>query len=421
MHVIVIGSGVIGAATAYHLRLKGLAVTVVDRQPGAARETSFANAGEVSPGYSSPWAAPGVPWKALRWAFQRDAPLVVHPRLDPSLMRWIAAFLPNCNAGAYRVNKLRMMRLAEYSRARLQSLRETLNLQYDHRTQGTLQLFGTARQLADSARDRRILDEAGVAYRLLDAQGCADVEPALGNSERPIAGGLHLPGDETGDCHLFTSELAREAVRLGVRFQFGAAVSEVLRQGKRITGIVANGERLTADSYVFATGSFTPRILRSIGLSLPIYPVKGYSLTATISDAARSPVSTVLDENCKVAITRLGDRVRIGGLAELAGYDLSLPPSRRRTLERSASSLFGGACDYSTAEFWTGLRPMTPDGPPLIGRLPLDNAFINAGHGTLGWTMGCGSAALLADILCGDKSQIDAAAYAPTRNPPPLR
>lgn len=406
MKVIVLGSGVVGITTAYYLSQNGADVTVIDRQAGAGLETSFANAGQVSPGYSTPWAAPGIPFKALRWMFQRHAPLAV--RLDGTLwqLQWIAAMLRNCTDSRYALNKERMMRVAEYSRDCLGALRESTGIRYEHRTGGTLQLFRKASQVEAAKLDIAVLEECGVAYELLDAGGVARAEPALAYSGSRLAGGLRLPGDETGDCHLFTMKLAALAEKNGVRFLYGREVDSLTYDGDRVSGVRVGNELLRADRYVMAMGSYTGEMLRPLDLHIPVYPVKGYSLTVPILDESLAPVSTVLDETYKIAITRFDDRIRVGGMAELCGFDLRLNQARRQTLEMVTRDLFPGG-DLGRASFWTGLRPMTPDGTPIIGGTRYSNLFLNTGHGTLGWTMACGSGKLISDIITGHNPEIN--------------
>ena len=420
MKIIVLGGGVIGVSTAWALVRQGAEVTLIDRQPDVAMETSFANAGQVSPGYSTPWAAPGIPLKAMKWLFQRHAPLSIRP--DGSLFqwRWMAAMLANCSAERYAVNKERMMRLSEYSRDCLRQWRTETGIAYDARSQGTLQLFRSQAQLDAAARDVAVLQECGVLFELLDAQGVVAVEPALKSGSAPICGGLRLPNDETGDCHLFTRRLAQLAATQGMTLRSACTVQSLVSDGQSITGVNvlhkrhgaqgdadASGsvEQLDADAVVLAAGSYSRDLLLPLGLDIPVYPVKGYSLTMPLSDATLAPQSTVLDETYKIALTRLGDRLRVGGMAELAGFDTRLNPRRRATLEKVTRELFPGG-DLSQAQFWTGLRPMTPDGTPLVGATPLQGLYLNTGHGTLGWTMACGSAQLLADVISGRQPAI---------------
>lgn len=406
MKVAVLGGGVIGVTTAWALARQGAEVTVVERQPGVALETSYANAGQVSPGYSTPWAAPGIPFKAMKWLFQRHAPLAI--RLDGSWfqMRWMAAMLANCSSSRYAVNKERMMRLSEYSRDCLRDWRQQTGVSYDERSGGTLQLFRTQAQLDAAQRDVEVLQACGVPFELLDREGVSRMEPALARARVPLAGGLRLPNDETGDCHRFTSQLAQRAQSLGVQFLQGQVIQHIDAKGHRVEGVhLAGGTVLRANRYVLAAGSYSRSLLKPLGLDIPVYPVKGYSLTIPLVDASLAPESTVLDETYKIALTRLGDRIRVGGMAELGGFDLRLNPRRRETLEKVTRELFPGG-DLAQAEFWTGLRPMTPDGTPLVGPTPIPNLYLNTGHGTLGWTMACGSAQVLADQIMGVQTAI---------------
>lgn len=413
MRVLVLGSGVIGVTSAYYLALKGFEVTVIDRQPAVALETSFANAGQISPGYSAPWASPDVPLKALKWLFQRHAPLSLKPDFTRWQCHWIAQFLSNCSLERYELNKSRMVRLAEYSRDCLRRLRAETGLHYEERSRGTLQVFRTQKQLAAEAKDIAVLERMGVPFEHLDAAGCVRIEPALIHVQDALLGGLYLPGDETGDCQLFTTQLAAKAQALGVKFRQETQIHRLLTQQSQLLGVevqTANGaEVLQADHYVVALGSYSRQLSQALGLNLPVYPVKGYSLTVPLINAAAAPVSTVMDETYKVAITRFDQRIRVGGMAELHGFDLSLNPSRRATLEFVFNGLFPYAGDVAQAQFWTGLRPMTPDGTPLIGQASAayPNVWLNTGHGTLGWTMACGSGQVLADLMAQETPAIE--------------
>jgi D-amino-acid dehydrogenase len=405
MRVVVLGSGVVGVTSAYYLARAGHEVTVVDREAGPALETSFANAGQISPGYAAPWAAPGVPLKAVKWMFQKHAPLAI--RLDGTQfqLRWMWQMLQNCTAERYAVNKGRMVRLAEYSRDCLQALRADTGIQYEGRTGGTLQVFRTQQQLDGAQKDIAVLKDANVAYELLSPAELARAEPALAAVSGKLTGGLRLPGDETGDCQLFTTRLAALAESLGVKFRFNTAIDALEIAGGRIAGVRCGSETLRADAYVVALGSYSTQLLSGI-VKIPVYPLKGYSITAPIVNADAAPVSTVLDETYKIAITRFDDRIRVGGMAEIVGFDKNLRQARRETLEMCVNDLFPGGGDTTQASFWTGLRPMTPDGTPVVGRTPVPNLFLNTGHGTLGWTMSCGSGQLLADLISGKRPAI---------------
>jgi D-amino-acid dehydrogenase len=358
--VLVLGSGVIGVTSAYYLALAGHEVTVIDRQPKPGLETSFANAGEVSPGYSSPWAGPGVPVKAIKWLLMKHGPLVVRPKLDPVMWVWVLKMLRNCTSARYAVNKGRMIPIAEYSRDCLRALRGEAGIHYDERAQGTLQLFRHHYQLDHTAGDIAVLKQYGVPFEVLDREGCIAAEPALAAVKDKIAGGLRLPQDETGDCHMFTQALAVEAEKLGVRFAFNVGIAGLSADATRVTGVATSKGVLQADAYVVALGSWSSRLVRPLGISLPVYPVKGYSITVPILDPGGSPVSTVMDESYKVAITRLGDRIRVGGTAEISGYSDKLYAARRATLDHSLTDLFPRGGDLA--------MPFTP--PMAILRPP---------------------------------------------------
>ena len=407
MHVLILGSGVIGTTMAYYLARDGHQVTVVDRQPGAALETSYANAGEVSPGYSAPWAGPGVPLKAIKWMLMHHSPLVIKPMLDPAMCRWGLSMLRNCTESRYRVNKARMVRLAEYSRDCLKELRTATGIAYDERAQGTLQLFRTQKQLDGVGKDVDILRQYGVPFQVLEGDAYLEYEPALALVKHKFVGALRLPGDETGDCFKFTQELARMAESHGARFRFGVNIEAIEREGDTISGVRTDAGVLTADRYILALGSYSPLLAKPLGIDLPIYPVKGFSITVPIDDAAMSPESTIMDESHKVAVTRLGARIRVGGTAQLSGFDLRLDQARRGTLEFVANDLFPKGGDVSRAEFWTGLRPMTPDGTPIVGATRFPNLLLSTGHGTLGWTMAAGTGRVMADLLSGRDPGID--------------
>lgn len=406
MKITILGSGVVGVTTAYYLAKAGHEVTVIDREEGPALETSFANAGQVSPGYASPWAAPGIPMKAAKWLFMKHAPLIIRPTSDPYQYSWLLQMLGNCTDRRYKINKSRMVRLAEYSRDCLIELRADTGIEYDNRSQGTLQLFREQSYLDGIGKDVEVLREDGVPFEVLDRDGCVKAEPSLGHVKEKFVGGLRLPNDETGDCFKFTSALAKMAEELGVKFHYGVTIRSFLKSGDKVVAVETSQGNMMADRFVVALGSYSRSMLKSLGINAPIYPVKGYSLTIPIIDEARAPVSTILDESYKIAVTRLGDRIRVGGMAELSGFTKDLPAARRATLELSVSDFFPGG-NLSEATYWSGLRPMTPDSTPIVGATRYDNVFINSGHGTLGWTMACGSGRVMADLVSGKKPDIE--------------
>ena len=415
MKVLVLGGGVIGVACAYYLAKAGHEVEVVDRQSGPALETSFGNAGEVSPGYSAPWAGPGVPIKAIQWMLMQHSPLVIWPMLDPAMWRWGLMMLANCTQKAYALNKSRMVPIAEYSRDCLKALRAETGISYDDRAQGTLQLFRTQKQLDSIGGDVAVLKQYGVPFEVLDRDGFCKVEPALKLTQEKFVGALRLPNDETGDCFKFSNRLAEMAAALGVKFRWSTRIEALQVGGGAITGVYTDAGLLKADRVVLALGSHSPQLLAPVGIRIPVYPVKGYSITVPITDAQYAPESTIMDETHKVAVTRLGDRIRVGGTAELAGYSLNLREARRGTLNHVVSDLFPKGGDISKATFWCGLRPMTPDGTPIIGNTPVQNLLLATGHGTLGWTMAAGTGRVIADIVSGKQPDIDISGLAMAR------
>ncbi|WP_426360340.1 D-amino acid dehydrogenase [Pseudocolwellia sp. HL-MZ19] len=408
MKVLVLGSGVIGVTSAWYLAKSGHEVTVVDRQTTVANETSFANAGQISPGYSAPWAAPGIPAKAIKWLMQELAPLKISTRdLDMETLLWMTKMVANCNSKDYHINKSRMMRVAEYSRNCLRDLRSEINIEYEHRTQGTLQLFRTESQVKSSKKDIQVLNECGVDHQILTPDECLAYEPALKHTINKVVGGIRLPNDETGNCHMFVTELAKECEKLGVKFVMDTDIQKLNKQGDEITSVTTDKGEFTADAYLMALGSYSTHMLSDIGIKVPVYPVKGYSLTIPIEDYSAAPESTIMDETYKVAITRLGDQIRVGGTAEITSYNLALTEKRRKNIEFSVADLFPHAADLAKADFWTGLRPMTPDGTPILGKTNIENLFLNTGHGTLGWTMSLGSAKFISDIISCKPPDID--------------
>lgn len=411
MRVIVLGAGVIGTTTAYYLAKAGHQVEVFDRQSEVAQETSFANAGQLSFGYSSPWAAPKIPLQALKWLFQRHSPMALKLTTDPDQYFWMLQLLFNCRQKPYLINKERMLRLAEYSRHCLDELRADTGTQYAGQQLGTTQVLRTNKQLKSVAADVRVLEKLGVAHQVLSAEGVVNMEPALANASVKLVGGVHFPNDQTGDCQLFTQSLATLAKGLGVKFHFEQNIWRLeTKQGEaqqdEIDGVWVDGELHQADHYVVALGSFSNSLLKSLGMPIPVYPFKGYSITAKIAQPERAPRSTILDEAYKVAITRLGQNIRVGGMAEIVGYDLSLNARRKATLAMVANQLYPQAAKYKEASFWCGLRPSTPDSTPLLGATTYENLWLNTGHGTLGWTMACGSGRILADLITTNTAEI---------------
>ena len=401
MKAVVLGAGIAGVSTAWYLLEAGHEVTVIDRAEGAAMETSFANAGQLSYGYTTPWAAPGIPAKAAKWLFKQHSPLIL--KADGSLfqLQWLLQMLQNCHTERYQTNKERMVRVSEYSREMFRRFEAETGLDFEGRHKGTLQIFRSQKEVDAAEKDIEVLMQYSVPYQRLKPEECLQFEPALHHAVGRIAGALHLPNDATGDCHLFASRLKALCEAKGAVFKFQHAIERIEHDGRRIKAVHAGGERFEADRFVCALGSFSRPVLAELGLNVPIYPVKGYSLTLPVTDSAEAPVSTILDETYKVAITRFNERIRVGGMAELSGYALKLTPERRETLALVVNDLYPQGGDLSQAEFWSGLRPMTPDSTPIIGATRFENLFLNTGHGTLGWTMSLGSAKITADLVCG--------------------
>lgn len=407
MNVLVLGAGVIGVTTAHYLAEAGHHVTVVDRQPGPALETSRGNAGNVCPSYASPWAAPGMRAKAIKWLLQSDAPLRVNWRLDAELLAWMRAWWGECAAERFQRNKPRMQRISRYSLGALRELRQATGIRYDETTEGILQILRTPTEVDAIGNHTRILAAAGIPHRLVDAKGCIEIDPALAHAAVSFAGGLHLPDDETGDCFKFTGALADQLRARGVEFRFDTRIDAIEAAGGKVTGVATSAGRIGADAYVLALGCESVRLARPLGIRLPIQPVKGYSVTLPVIAPDRAPRASLMDEHNKVAITRMGDRLRAAGTAELGATTTDAPPARCATLLRSLRELYPDAADFERPTYWAGLRPMTPDGPPLLGATPLPNLFLNVGQGSQGWSMACGSGQVVARIVSGHDPGID--------------
>jgi len=410
MHVAVLGAGVAGIATAYFLREAGHQVTVVDRQNAAALETSYANAGHVCPSYATPWAAPGMRYKAAKWSAQAwlgmDTALKFTPRLDRHQWRWLKRFWGECDAEHYVVNKARMGRIGRYSHAQLKTLRERLGLDYEQTTGGNLQVFRDATGLANAQIVVKVLSDAGVPHKLMSVEECLAFDPALVPSRDQIVGGLLMPADETGNCQLFTTRLARWLQDNGVTFHYSTAIHGLSAPGDSVSVQLASGP-LAADAYVLSCAYPSAALARPLGLDLPIYPVKGYAITVPITNDALAPKSGIMDEALKVAITRMGNKVRAAGTAEIGARDTAVTKADCATTIRSVATLFAGGVDMDRAEYWAGLRPMTPDGAPLIGKTRYRNLFLATGGGSNGWTTACGVGRTTADIISGKTPEID--------------
>lgn len=405
MKILVLGAGVVGTCSAWYLQAAGHEVTVVDRQPAAGMETSFANGGQISVSHAEPWANPHVLPRLLKWLGRRDAPLLWHWRADPQQWLWGLRFLRECLPGRVQANVAAILALALDSRRRLQILREELALDYDQLQRGILHVYTDRGELAAAMSAARLMARHGLEREMLDAAACVAIEPALAGAADILVGGDYTASDESGDAHRFTQALAERARQAGVIFQYGVEVERIASAGGQVAAVVVNGEGgprlLTADAYVLALGSYSPLLLRPLGIGLPVYPAKGYSATLTLADDSHAPSVSITDDERKLVFSRLGNRLRVAGTAEFNGYDLSADPVRCQALIDRTRQLFPKLAVEGEPAFWCGLRPATPSNVPLIGRSRLSNLWLNTGHGTLGWTMACGSGAALADLVSG--------------------
>jgi D-amino-acid dehydrogenase len=411
MKVIVLGAGLIGTTSAWYLNEAGHEVVVVDRQPAAGMETSFANGGQISVSHAEPWANPRAPLKALRWLAREDAPLLFRMRADPAQWRWGLRFLVECLPARTRRNTIQLVRLGLYSRACLQALRKATGLQYDQLEKGILHFYSDAHELDAAAASASVMREQGCSIELIDVDTAIRMEPALRNARHLLAGASVAPDDESGDAHRFTQALAALAAARGVQFRFNTAVQALHSDGDRVDGVqcLIDGrtEQLQADAYVLALGSYSPLLLKPLGIRLDVYPAKGYSVTLLVEDPQLAYTMSLTDEAGKIVFSRLGPRLRVAGTAEFTGYDTSLNPVRCQALTHRLLQLFPGVADPAKAEYWAGLRPATPSNVPHIGRTRYRNLYLNTGHGTLGWTHSCGSGRALADIVSARQPEVD--------------
>lgn len=410
MKVAVLGSGIIGISSAWWLRQAGHDVVVIDRSTGPAQETSLANGSQISVSYAEPWANPQAPLKLLKWMFQDDAPLLFRPQLDWRQWMWGLAFLRECLPSRLAPNIRAMVRMAEYSRSTLQGMRAELGIQYDHLERGILNFYRDPHEFETSQRAAGLMRDFGVERRVVSADEVIAIEPALAPQRANIVGGDFTPEDESGDVHLFTVALARLCETAGVEFQYSTRVTRLLSEGGQIQGveiIQPDGRygRVDAQAYVVAMGSYSPHLVRPLGVACNVYPAKGYSATYPILKPEAAPTVSLTDSSHKVVFSRLGNRLRMAGTAELSGYSRELNSGRCAALTNLAQDLFSDALDYEGVSYWSGLRPSTPSNVPLIGRTRIPNLYLNTGHGTLGWTMGVGSGRALADLLSGRRPE----------------
>lgn len=405
-HVVVLGGGVVGVASAWFLARSGCRVTLIERREGAGLETSFANGGLVTPSMSDPWASPEIPGLILKWIGREDAPFLLRVGALPGLVTWGIRFLRECSGDRWRRNTRNILRLSTYSHERLRELARETGLDYESNPRGTLHLFRDALSMEKTSRTAETLRELGLRSRTLDPAGCIELEPALRHQSDGIAGGIHYPDDEAGDAHLFSQRLAAVCAANGVELKFGETVERIEAANGKFSAVWTGSGRVAADACLVALGNESAARLRPLGIRLPIYPVKGYSVTFPVGGWNDAPVVPFADDQYKAGIVRIGDRIRVAGTAEFAGRDTSLNPKRIANLRNFFLSLFPDYPNPSTGDAWTGLRPMTPDGLPYLGPTPIEGLFVNTGHGHLGWTMSCGSASVVADLICGRNAGI---------------
>jgi D-amino-acid dehydrogenase len=409
--VLVLGAGILGVHTAYFLRQRGYEVTVVDRQPGPALETSFANGSQISVSQSDPWASPHAPLKVLKWLGKEDAPLLFRLKWDVNQWRWGLRFLYECLPSRAEHNTLQAMRLSEYSRRTLQMLRKETHIQYDHAEAGIMMIHSSQQSFDDAAQAAQLLIRNGERRDVLSVADAVKIEPALTHTAPTLAGAIYAPNDESGDAYKFTVALAERAAAMGVEFRYGTTIKKIVRDGGEVSGVMVSdetGERTEkADAYVVALGSYSSALLAGAGVDALVYPAKGYSATLPIVNPSAAPKGSITDDEMKIVFTTIGDRLRVAGTAELNGFDTTLNPVRCQALTKRAQHHFPGLCDWNAVTYWTGLRPATPSNLPIIGQSKLKNLYLNTGHGTLGWTEGPGSAKALVDIIAGAKPEVD--------------
>ena len=407
MKVVVLGAGIIGTMSAYFLAKQGHEVTVIDRQDSVSMETSHANAGQLSYAFSSPWASPGLPINIFKWTLTGRSPLIINPKMSKETIKFLYRMYKNCNSKSYEINKSRMLRIANYSRKALLEIEEDFVINYEQRKQGSLQLFWDKKELSKAKRDISILEKFDTNYELLDPEGCVEAEPGLKYVKDELSGGLRFKDDFTGNCYLFSNEIYNKCIELGVNFDFNTNIESIKIFNNKVSSIITNTQEYKADCFSVSLGSYSAKILSQIGIKVPIYPVKGYSITLPVLEDRDAPQSTIMDDKNKIGITRLGDNIRVAGMVHLTDFNQNLRIKSLESLKTGLDRLFPNSYKQSkNFNYWTGFRPSTPDGTPIIGPTPYSNLFLNTGHGTLGWTMSAGSGKLLANIISGKGSGI---------------
>ena len=407
MKVVVLGAGIIGTTSAYFLAKQGHEVTVIDRQDSVSMETSHANAGCLSYGFTSPWASPGLPFSVLKWVLTGRSPLIINPNMSVETIKFLYRMYKNCNSRSYEINKSRMLRVANYSQKALLEIESDFDLYYEQKKQGSLQLFWDSKEIEKTQKDIAILNKFNINSQLLSAEECVKIEPGLRYVKNKLAGGIQFMDDFTGNCYLFSTEVYKKCVEMGVNFEFNTEIKSLQISNDKIASVLMDRGEIKADCYSVSLGSYSTKILSKIGIEIPIYPVKGYSITLPVLSNEDAPQSTIMDEKNKIAITRLGDRIRVAGMAHLTDFDKNLRTKSLDSLMSGLDLLFPKSYESSKeTNFWTGFRPSTPDGTPIIGPTPFNNLFLNTGHGTLGWTMSAGSGKLLANLVSGIDPEI---------------
>lgn len=399
MHVVVMGAGVIGTTAAWYLLQNGHQVTVVDRQPASAQETSFANGGQISACHATPWANAGTPKQIINWLGREEAPLLVRMRFDPQLFSWCLRFLRNCTDARAKINLEKALRVAIYSRECLRALRDTLDIEYDHSTRGILHICRNEQDMIAVENATTQMQEYGLNRRLVSAEECLAIEPALRESNAPIIGGSFTPDDESGDAQKFTDALAQHCIAKGASFHFNTHIKGLVHDQGKITCVQTDKGDIHANAFVVCLGSYSPLMLAPLGIKLPIYPCKGYSISMDTTGYSGAPKTALIDDSIKMVYSRLGTQLRVAGTAELDGYDLRMSRRRKKLIVDKALELFPNSGNLSSIRFWSGLRPVTPDSAPIISGTKYANLYLNTGHGTLGWTMSCGSAKAVADLI----------------------
>ena len=407
MKVLVLGAGVIGTTSAYFLAKQGHDVTVIDRQESVAMETSYANAGCLSYGFTSPLAGPGLPFNILKWTLTGRSPLVINPNMSIDTIKFMYRLYKNCNPKSYEINKSRMLRIANYSQKALLEIEADFDINYSQRKQGSLQLFWNTKEIDKAKRDISILEKFNIKAEFLDSENCVKVEPGLKYIKNQLAGGIHFMDDFTGNCYLFSNEIYKKCVEMGVNFEFNTKIKSIETNNNEVSSVLTSKGEFKADCYSVSLGSYSTKILSQIGIQTPIYPVKGYSITLPVLTDEDAPQSTIMDERNKIAVTRLGDKIRVAGIAHLTDFNKDLRVKSLESLKHGIDRLFPNSYETTNDfDFWTGFRPSTPDSTPIIGPTPFSNLYLNTGHGSLGWTMSAGSGKLLSSLMSGIKPEI---------------